>query len=441
MHRFFISGIVHNEEKTIPWFLEHAAVLKDHGLAGIVWVENGSTDNTTQIIEAYQKKYVVPIHLYHEPFVDFGTTRTSALRKVPVDIPWVFILDPDERVVPKECAPIQKMLADPTELWYVPRRKWADLCMSKQLEKNLYPDWQCRFVRNRPHIRYQGRVHEMLIARSSKMHTDRVFHVHHLEPHFRTAQDLNAKYGMYAVLQRGGSSSEAVVRSNTRVESFDPDRNETTFLWEDQLKSYTVAGLTTNGYPNYKWEHDFVIRRTPPPRRIILDAGGGVGVLQVLLSKMGHQVLNVDRHPRIGHNVNAINAKFGIGIQPYNTPLNSIPLPDCSVDAVVSVSSLEHNMPNVFLQCMTELTRVLRPGGNMLLTIPVATEDVETWDPRVHALWRWSPQTLHRAISSIQGLEPIPGLHTAPAQAEKAARTYCASRMIYPVGIWLQKKK
>ncbi len=44
-------------------------------------------------------------------------------------------------------------------------------------------------------------------------------------------------------------------------------------------------------------------------------------------------------------------------------------LADNSVDAVVSVSALEHNPPEETSKCMSELRRILRPGGAMYLTV------------------------------------------------------------------------
>lgn len=59
----------------------------------------------------------------------------------------------------------------------------------------------------------------------------------------------------------------------------------------------------------------------------------------------------------------------------YNQNLTSIPdIPDNSVDAVVSISALEHNSPDELRVCVAELMRVLKPGGRLIATLAAARE-------------------------------------------------------------------
>jgi SAM-dependent methyltransferase len=62
--------------------------------------------------------------------------------------------------------------------------------------------------------------------------------------------------------------------------------------------------------------------------------------------------------------------------------LESMPeVADASVDAVVSVSALEHNRPEEVKRIVRELQRVLKPGGAMLHTISACREGISHHEP------------------------------------------------------------
>jgi len=63
----------------------------------------------------------------------------------------------------------------------------------------------------------------------------------------------------------------------------------------------------------------------------------------------------------------------------YNQDLtNLVDLQDNSLDAIVSVSALEHNTPEGLTQVVDELIRVLKPGGILLATL-TAARDKDYW--------------------------------------------------------------
>lgn len=72
----------------------------------------------------------------------------------------------------------------------------------------------------------------------------------------------------------------------------------------------------------------------------------------------------------------------------------SIPLPDCSVDLVISQETLEHvSDPQ---QVVREITRVLRPGGMLYLQVPF----VIGFHPAPVDYWRFSAQGIVRLAES-----------------------------------------
>lgn len=175
----------------------------------------------------------------------------------------------------------------------------------------------------------------------------------------------------------------------------------------------------------------------------ILDAGAGTGLMQWYLSKQGAQVVSVDRDSRANlslrfrahHRVrglrrgdlapasavirqNVISArgimgkaralargvaalaliampKAGGEVVLYNQDLSQMPeLEDNSIDAIISVSALEHNTPSGLEKVVSELRRVLKPGGFLLATLCTARR--EDWFHEPSQGWCYTEATLRR---------------------------------------------
>jgi SAM-dependent methyltransferase len=73
--------------------------------------------------------------------------------------------------------------------------------------------------------------------------------------------------------------------------------------------------------------------------------------------------------------------------------VTAIPLPDASFDAVLCLDMLEHVPPGDRPQAIAELTRVLAPGGRLLLTFPSgpAAEKLDRWLNRAYAAKHGKP--------------------------------------------------
>ena len=175
-----------------------------------------------------------------------------------------------------------------------------------------------------------------------------------------------------------------------------------------------------------------------------LDAGAGVGVLQWYLASKGVDVLSVDRgsraylpilfrnHYRVegmrsedlaspleslfgtliqGGGVSQRVKAFGRGvisalqskqIDPevgtvtiYHQDLRTLTdVPDNSIDAVVAVSSLEHNMPDQLQVVVAELMRVLKPGGRLVASLATSGNEDRYHGPS--AGWTYSETSMRR---------------------------------------------
>ncbi|MCL0088933.1 methyltransferase domain-containing protein [Dehalococcoidia bacterium] len=77
----------------------------------------------------------------------------------------------------------------------------------------------------------------------------------------------------------------------------------------------------------------------------------------------------------------------------YNQDLKSMrDIPDESVDAVVSISALEHNQPDDLRTVVKELMRVIKPGGKLIATLGAAKE--QDWFHEPSKGWCYTEATL-----------------------------------------------
>ena len=153
----------------------------------------------------------------------------------------------------------------------------------------------------------------------------------------------------------------------------------------------------------------------------ILDAGAGTGILQWYLAEQGAEVISVDRLSRARlplrfrsrYNVRGLRPedllpaskllrdsvagkpKLLLKLKPqardlagladprrakgrvviYNQDLRHLSdLTNASLDAVVAVSSLEHNPPEELPVVVAELLRVVKPGGMLIATLGAARD-------------------------------------------------------------------
>ncbi|HLG19534.1 MAG TPA: class I SAM-dependent methyltransferase [Bdellovibrionota bacterium] len=158
------------------------------------------------------------------------------------------------------------------------------------------------------------------------------------------------------------------------------------------------------------WTHN---KLQPKSGMVVLDAGAGYGPMQWWLAAKGVSVVSVDRSNRsvpptrfrdwtilkglreedltkasrwidwkksmwnlFGKAPCRRNDASDRGtVSFYHQDLTSLrDLPSNSFDAIVSISALEHNAPNLLREIVTELLRVLQPGQPLLATLHAAKE-------------------------------------------------------------------
>ena len=159
---------VKNEENNLRDAVESVRSI----VSEIIIVDTGSTDGTVALAKSITDR------VYEVPFTDFGSIRTLTAHLA--SCPWVLMLDGDERMDLGEWDKIAKLVSVPRGLkkhkgeldengdvaidsWALPRKRWADKWMRKQVDIESYPDWQVRLFVNhiyRKKITFRRRVHE-----------------------------------------------------------------------------------------------------------------------------------------------------------------------------------------------------------------------------------------------------------------------------------------
>lgn len=101
----------------------------------------------------------------------------------------------------------------------------------------------------------------------------------------------------------------------------------------------------------------------------VLDAGCGPGRLVGELRRLGLGVVGADISPAMIERARALfpDLRFDVA------PLGELPYDDNSFDGLITWYSLIHTHPRDLPRTLTELVRVLRPGGHLLAGFQIGT--------------------------------------------------------------------
>jgi len=115
-----------------------------------------------------------------------------------------------------------------------------------------------------------------------------------------------------------------------------------------------------------QWHHDALSLSPPLQGRRVLEVGCGVGDFAVHLARAGATVTAVDFAPVAIEMARARAAAHAETVDFRAADAQNLPFPDESFDLLFSCECLEH-LPDP-AQALREMTRVLRPGGQLMLT-------------------------------------------------------------------------
>ncbi len=109
------------------------------------------------------------------------------------------------------------------------------------------------------------------------------------------------------------------------------------------------------------------------PNSIVLDAGSGFGPLRYALGRRCKHVVTVDDDPKVLTSEDVAETIGITNITQVLADLRNLPFFDNYFDCVVCVSVLEH-IERDRQVALSEMVRVLKPGGKLLFTMDVVVE-------------------------------------------------------------------
>ncbi len=101
----------------------------------------------------------------------------------------------------------------------------------------------------------------------------------------------------------------------------------------------------------------------------ILDLGCGYGRITIPLAKHGYQMSGIDITPSLIQKAKEYATKENVKIDFQVGDMRALPYQDNSFDAVISLWAVfnELSKKNDQIRCLTEIERVLRPGGRCMI--------------------------------------------------------------------------
>jgi len=107
-----------------------------------------------------------------------------------------------------------------------------------------------------------------------------------------------------------------------------------------------------------------------PRQGFVLDLGCGVGRHMVYLGERGFRIAGVDISPSGIRLTRQTCADRKIDFEAHVSDMNTLPWADETFDAALSISTIHHNRRERIIQTLTEVRRVLKPGGLFLADFP-----------------------------------------------------------------------
>ena len=142
-----------------------------------------------------------------------------------------------------------------------------------------------------------------------------------------------------------------------------------------------------------------------PPEALHLECAAGVGSLTLELARRGRRVVAADRSLRSLAVLHARAARAGLRsrVIPVAADITALPFPDGTFPSATTAETLEHVPDDA--RAVSELARVLCPGGRLAGTVPADPRQWSAWDDWAGHLRRYTREDLGRLLAGA-GLRP-----------------------------------
>ena len=117
--------------------------------------------------------------------------------------------------------------------------------------------------------------------------------------------------------------------------------------------------------------------------KLVLDWGSGAGRHAFYLARLGFDVTAMDPSPTGIAEARRWLASEGLEATLRVAKPGRIPAPDSSFDAVLSLYAIEHGTREKVAESVTEIHRVLKPGGLALITFSSGEDSMKQYSRRV----------------------------------------------------------
>ena len=143
-----------------------------------------------------------------------------------------------------------------------------------------------------------------------------------------------------------------------------------------EFEKKTFNKQITNIFPSKRWEYPWaLLANVPVPGESVLDAGCGTSPLPTLLARRGVNVIVLEQQSRWAETQALAAVKHEIPIQAIQADLRWLPFANQSFDRVYCISVLEHLSAEGQILAITEMTRVLKPCGSLIVTVDFAEQE------------------------------------------------------------------
>ena len=150
---------------------------------------------------------------------------------------------------------------------------------------------------------------------------------------------------------------------------------------------------------------EFLARKLRPGERV-LNIGVGSGVLERIAAAKGVDIWALDPSDRA---IARVRRELDLGERAQAGYSQDMPFPAKQFDAVVMSEVVEHLDLDILDQTLAEVSRVLRPGGRFIGTVPARErlEESEVVCPHCqHHFHRWGHRSSFNVASMRALLEP-----------------------------------
>jgi ubiquinone/menaquinone biosynthesis C-methylase UbiE len=144
----------------------------------------------------------------------------------------------------------------------------------------------------------------------------------------------------------------------------------TTERWDD-VWATSDLNYDPATYPELRDSLALIRRFWPQPEGRFLEAGCGSAANGLNLARLGVDVVGIDFTPSALRMAREAFSERGLSGEFVLGDVRELPFPDESFDFVYAGGVVEHFLETD--RAVAEMARVLRPGGRLLLTVPVLT--------------------------------------------------------------------